>query len=146
MIRAPRLTGALARTLALGGLSLSTLAGCEDDTKYGYFAVDVTLNEQADADFLARIASCGANVEGADIDFAPINTCIAGQVRSRMLGTFEFSTAETSGNVHFRVTVKDIAGMTLAEGVSPDVPINVGQVTRTSVTVVPLPSALMPRM
>ncbi len=143
--------GRLGKTLALAGIGVAGLAGigglsgCEDDTKYSYFAVDVALNDMADADFLARIASCGVNVEGADTDFAPIGVCQAGAVRDRKLGTVEYSTVETSGTVRFKVTVKDIAGMTLAEGTSSDVPITSGAVTRASVTVVPLPAALMPR-
>ena len=140
--------GRLGKTLALAGIGVAGLAGlggCEDDTKYSYFAVDVALNDMADADFLARIASCGVNVEGADTDFAPIGVCQPGAVRDRKLGTVEYSTVETSGTVRFKVTVKDIAGMTLAEGTSSDVPITSGAVTRASVTVVPLPAALMPR-
>jgi hypothetical protein len=140
--------GRLGKTLALAGIGLAGLAGpagCEDDTKYSYFAVDVALNDMADADFLARIASCGVNVEGADTDFAPIVSCQPGAIRDRKLGTVEYSTVETSGTVRFKVTVKDIAGMTLAEGTSSDVPVTSGAVTRASVTVVPLPAALMPR-
>jgi hypothetical protein len=146
-----RARGRLGKALALAGMGLAGLAGigglssCGDDTTYSYFAVDVALNDMADADFLARIASCGVNVEGADSDFAPIASCQPGAIRDRKLGTVEYSTAESSGSVRFKVTVKDIAGMTLAEGTSSDVPITSGSVTRASVTVVPLPAALMPR-
>ena len=52
---------------------------------------------------------------------------------------------ESTGTVRFKVTVKDIAGMTLAEGTSNDVPVTSGAVTRATVTVVPLPAALAPR-
>jgi hypothetical protein len=135
----------LGQTLALVGLGLAGIAGCEDDTKYSYFAVDVALNDMADADFLARIASCGVNVEGADTDFSPIAVCSPGAIRDRKLGTVEYSTVETTGTVRFKVTVKDIAGMTLAEGLSNDVPVTSGAVTRATVTIVPLPAALAPR-
>ena len=135
------------KTLALAGVGLAGigLGGCSDDTTYSYFAVDIALNDMADADFLDRISSCGVNVEGADTDFAPISICQTGAVRDRKLGTVEYSTVETTGTLRFKVTIKDVAGMTLAEGTSNDVPITSGALTRTSVTVVPLPSALMPR-
>lgn len=130
--------------LGLAGLGLLATAGCEDDTKYAYFTVNVTIGDAADQDFLARIATCGANVEGADADFSPL-ACSPGSVRNHQLGTFEWSTSETAGNVRFRVTLKDIAGMDLATGTSADVPIVSGQNTTTSVVAVPLPAALMPR-
>jgi hypothetical protein len=136
----------LGRTLALAGLGLAGIggvSGCEDDTQYSYFAIDVALNDMADADFLARIASCGVNVEGADTDFSSISICQAGAVNDRKLGTVEYSTVETTGTLRFKVTVKDVAGMPLAEGTSTDVPITSGSLTRASVTVVPLPGALM---
>jgi hypothetical protein len=135
----------LGKTLALAGIGLGGIAGCSDDTTYSYFAVDVALNDMADADFLDRIATCGVNVEGADTDFSPISICQPGAVRDRKLGTVEYSTVETTGTLRFKVTVKDVAGMTLAEGTSNDVPITSGALTRASVTVVPLPAALMPR-
>jgi hypothetical protein len=138
----------LCKTLALAGAGLAGVAGfggCGDDTTYSYFAVDIELNDMANPDFLDRISTCGVNVEGADTDFSPIPTCATGAVRDRKLGTVEYSTVEKSGTLRFRVTVKDVAGMTLAEGTSNDVPITSGALTRASVTVVPLPSALAPR-
>jgi hypothetical protein len=133
----------LGKTLALSGFGLAGIAGCSDDTTYSYFAVDIALNDMADADFLARISSCGVNVEGADTDFSPITICQVGAIRDRNLGTVEYSTVETSGTLRFKVTVLDVAGKTLAEGTSNDVAIAGGALTRASVTVVPLPSALM---
>jgi hypothetical protein len=135
------------RTLCgAAGLGLLALAGCEEDPQYSYFAVNVTFNEQASDEILSRIATCGANVEGADTDFVSDLGCRPGSVRGRELGRFEWVTTETSGNVRFRVMMKDIAGVVLAEGSSPDVPITVGTTTQTSVVAAPTPAALMPRM
>jgi len=135
----------LVKLLAVSGLGLAGVAGCGDDTQYSYFSVDVALNDMADADFLARIATCGINVEGADTDFSPIPVCAPGAIRDRRLGTVEYSTVETTGTVTFKVTVKDVAGMTLGEGTSNQVPVTSGSLTKATVTVVPLPAALMPR-
>ena len=136
------LSGAVRVTsLALGGLGLLAASGCEDDTKYAYFSVRVTIAEPADAIFLARIARCGANVEGADSDFASLACAPA---RSRDLGTFEWSTAETMGNVRFRVTLSDGIGTVLGEGVSTDVPIVIGATTPATVVVTPVPPMTMP--
>lgn len=125
-------------------LALAGAAGCENDVNYGYFSVKVTLADTMPEEVLARISSCGANVEGDDLDFAPLD-CRLGQVNSRDIGTFEWSTSST-GTVRFRITVKDITGKDLALGVSGDQRIVPGGTVPVTVEATPTEEALKPRM
>jgi hypothetical protein len=134
--RGGRLLGA---TLALVGV-----AGCESDVKYGYFAVKVTLADTMPAEVLARINSCGVNVEGDDTDFSALN-CSLGKVTSRELGTFEWSTTST-GKVRFLVTIKDVTGKDLAIGMSPDQNIVPNGTVMAFVEAAPTAEALKPPM
>ena len=131
-------------TKLLGAALALATASCESDVKYGYFAVKVTFASTATPEILARINSCGVNVEGADLDFSALD-CGLGRVTSSELGTFEWSTTST-GTVHFRVTVKDVVGRDLGIGVSPDQTIQPNGTVMTFVEVVPTEEALKPRM
>jgi hypothetical protein len=125
-------------------LALVGMAGCESDVKYGYFAVKVTLADTMPTEVLARINSCGVNVEGDDADFSPLN-CSLGKVTSRELGTFEWSTTST-GKVRFLVTIKDVTGKDLAVGMTPDQNIVPNGTVVASVEATPTAEALKPPM
>ena len=127
--------------LLLGALAL-LFAGCESDVKYGYFAVKVTLAENTTPEIMARINSCGVNVEGDDSDFSPLD-CSLGKVTSRELGTFEWSTTST-GKVRFNVVVKDAVGKDLGLGASADQMIVPNGTVMTFVEVKPTAEALKP--
>jgi hypothetical protein len=132
-------------TLVAAGAGALATAGCEDDTKYSYVRVTVTLNEQVTPYYLGRIYSCGANVMGADDDFGPL-ACPPGGVTGRQLGSFEWSSLQTSGTVTFLVTVKDPAGMEIGRGQSGPVVLvpETKDPLTTEVIVIPDPKALMP--
>jgi hypothetical protein len=127
----------LGATLALAGV-----AGCESDVTYGYFAVKVTLADTTTPEIMARINSCGVNVEGDDNDFSALN-CGLGRVTSRDLGSFEWSTT-SSGTVRFKVVVKDVTGKDLGIGMSPDQTILQNGTVMTFVEVKPTDEALKP--
>jgi hypothetical protein len=129
--------------VAAGAGALAT-AGCEDDTKYSYVSVTVSFNDMATPEYLSRVASCGVNVTGADDDFGPL-ACSPGNVTSRQLGTFEWSSLQKSGTVTFLVRVEDPAGMEIGRGESQPVSLVADQMVPASVVIVPDPKALMPR-
>jgi hypothetical protein len=136
------MTAARARA-ALLGLALLGGAGCEQDVDYGYFAVKVTIDQTAPAEWLTSVASCGVNVDGADVDFGSL-ACAEGSLTGHELGVFEWSTSTSSGAVQFTVTFKNALGRVLGAGKSPEVNISPGQMVMTSVVVVPTPESLMP--
>jgi hypothetical protein len=144
-MRALRGFGGVPRTGKLLGAALALLgvAGCESDVKYGYFSVKVTMADTATPEILARINSCGVNVEGDDIDFSALD-CSLGHV-SKEVGTFEWSTTST-GTVRFLVTVKDVTGKDLGTGMSPDQRIVPDGTVPAVVVVNPTPEALKPPM
>jgi hypothetical protein len=127
----------LARPLFPAALASLALLGtsCEDNINYGYFAVKVTLTDAATPEYLARINACGANVLGADQDFSSLN-CRLGQVNSRDLGTFEWSTSAT-GKVQFKVTLTDVTQREIGVGMSEEVTIVPGTMVTTNVVVTP---------
>jgi hypothetical protein len=131
--------------LAAAGAGALAAAGCEDDTKYSYVRVTVSLNDQVTPYYLGRISSCGANVMGADDDFGPLY-CPPGGVTGRQLGAFEWSTLQTSGTVTFVVTLKDPAGMDIGRGESAPVTLvpDTKDPLPAQVVVIPDPKALQP--
>ena len=120
------------------------MTGCQSDTNYGYFTVNVTVADSATPEFLGRIASCGVNVSGDDTDFAPL-TCPAGRVTTKQIGSFEWSTTAT-GKVHFVVNIQDIAANPLGSGDSGEVAIQPGSNVAATVVITPIPKELLPRM
>jgi hypothetical protein len=131
-------------SLALGLLALLALPACRDPIDYGYFAVKVGVDPTAPAEYLARIASCGVNVDGADVDFSSL-ICAEGSVTQHELGVFEWSTSTESGTVTFTVTFEDGIGRFIGRGKSAEVAISPGRTVETTVTVTPDPAALVPR-
>lgn len=131
------------RALAIAGLALLALPACRNDVDYGYFSVKVTVDPTADPAYLASIASCGVNVDGADVDFGSL-ACAEGSVTRHEIGTFEFSTDTSSGNVQFTVTLKNTVGRVLGTGKSAEVAISPGNTVTATVVVVPAPGTLMP--
>lgn len=129
--------------VALGGLALLALPSCRNDVDYGYFSVKVTVNPTADPTYLASIASCGVNVDGADVDFGSL-ACAEGSVTRHEIGTFEFSTNTEGGSVQFTVTLKNAVGRLLGTGKSAEVAISPGNTVTAMVVVVPAPGTLMP--
>ncbi len=129
---------------ALGGLTLLALPACSEPIDYGYFAVKVTVDAPADADYLARIAACGVNVDGVDVDFGSL-ACAENRFTQRELGTFEWSTNTPGGTVEFTVTLKSIIGRVLGTGKSAPVAISPGNTVEASVLVTPAPDALTPQ-
>jgi hypothetical protein len=125
------------------GLALLASAGCEEDVNYGYFAVRVTVDQTATDAWLASVAGCGVNVDGADVDFGSL-ACAEGTLNGRELGVFEWSTSTPSGAVQFTVTFRSGLGRLLGTGKSPEVSISPGKTVETSVVVVPTPASLMP--
>jgi hypothetical protein len=130
--------------LGTASLLLLSASGCESDVKYGYFAVKVTLADTTTPEIMARINSCGVNVEGADSDFSAL-PCTLGGVTSRDLGTFEWSTT-SMGAVRFKITIKDATGKDLALGTSPDQNIVPNGTVMTFVEAKPTEEALKPPM
>ena len=124
------------------GLVLLAGSGCEEEVNYGYFAVRVTVDQTATDPWLARVASCGVNVDGADVDFGSL-ACAEGTLNGPEVGVFEWSTSTTSGTVQFTVTFKSGIGNPLGSGRSPPVSISPGNTVETSVVVVPIPATLM---
>ena len=134
----------LARALmTAGALGLCALPACQDEVDYGYVSVKVLVDSSADADYLGRIASCGVNVDGADVDFSSL-ACAEGRFSRHELGTFEWSTDTSAGSVQFTVTLKDAGWDVLGTGTSTPVSISPGKTVETSVMVVPAPGTLMP--
>ena len=136
---------------ALAGLGLVASAwlgaGCQSDTSYSYFSVKVVIADTPappPAEYLARITSCGVNVDGDDVDFAPLNCTAGGPINSRELGSFEWSTTAT-GTVHFTVNIKDVAAKVIGTGTSADVAIVQGANVTATVVVTPDPKELLPR-
>ena len=129
--------------MALLGLALLAAAGCEKEVDYGYFSVRVTIDQTATPAWLASVASCGVNVDGADEDFGSL-TCVQGSVTSLDLGVFEWSTSAPGGAVQFTVTFKSATGQVLGTGKSPEVDISPGNTVTTGVSVVPTPESLKP--
>ena len=130
--------------LVFAGATALAAGGCEDDTKYSYVAVKLTFNDQATAEYLGKVYCSGVNVTGADIDFGPL-ACFNGNLGSREMGTFEWSSLVTSGTVNFLVVVNDVAGMEIGRGESAPVSLVPNQMVTAQVLVVPDPKALMPR-
>jgi hypothetical protein len=139
---ANRIRGLLA-TAVLGGTLLGAL-GCGESVIYAYFAVDVTIDESANFDFLNRISSCSVVVEGPRQDQGNLN-CIKGAIKDHRLGKFEYSTSASSGSVRFTVVLRDLNGRELARGTSDSVRIVPDELVNASVLVKPLPEALEPR-
>jgi hypothetical protein len=134
----------LARALVTAtALGLCALPACQDDVDYGYFSVKVVVDPSADADYLARIATCGVNVDGADVDFSSL-ACAEGRFTRHELGFFEWSTDTPTGNVQFTVTLKAASWDVLGIGMSAPAAIAPGRTVETIVTVVPAPGSLMP--
>jgi hypothetical protein len=130
--------------LLCGGLLALGLLGCrEEQVDYGYFAVRVSVDQTATEPWLASVASCGVNVDGADVDFGSL-ACAEGSVTGPELGVFEWSTSTTSGTVQFTVTFKSGIGRTLGVGKSAQVAISPGNTVETTVVVVPIPETLIP--
>jgi hypothetical protein len=127
-----------AAALCLGGLAALALPACSQPIDYGYFAVKVSVDPSADAEFLAAIATCGVNVEGADVDFGSLS-CAEGRFTRHELGTFEWSTDTASGNVKFTVTLKNSVGRVVGTGTSSEAAIAPGMTVPSSVLVIPLP-------
>jgi len=125
------------------GLALLGAGGCQEEVDYGYFAVRVTIDQTATDPWLASVASCGVNVDGADEDFGSL-ACSEGALTGHELGVFEWSTSTASGAVQFTVTFKSATGRVLGTGRSPEVSISPGNTVMTSVVVVPTPESLMP--
>jgi hypothetical protein len=128
----------LPRALLLGGLAALALPACSQPVDYGYFAVKVSVDPSADADYLAAIATCGVNVEGADVDFGSLS-CAEGRFTRHELGTFEWSTDTASGNVKFTVTLKNSVGRVVGTGTSSEAAISPGTTVPSSVVVIPIP-------
>ena len=131
----------LVAALALLGSAAAT--GCDEDVKYGYFSVKVTIADTATPEYLGRIASCGVNVEGSDTDFTPLLGCKRGQVTSKELGTLEWST-NTTGAVRFVVRLTDVTDTELGSGMTGDLTIIPDDTVTSSLVVTPTPAALMP--
>ena len=126
-------------------LALALLAGpgCQEDVDYGYFAVRVSVDQTATDAWLARVAHCGVNVDGADVDFGFL-TCAEGTLSGPEVGVFEWSTSTTGGTVQFTVTFKNAIGDTLGTGRSAEASISPGNTVETRVVVVPIPATLIP--
>jgi hypothetical protein len=126
------------------GLGLAAaLPACQDEVDYGYFSVKVVVDQTADTDYLARIATCGVNVDGADADFSSL-ACAEGRFTRHELGTFEWSTDTSNGSVQFTVTLKDSTWAILGTGTSDPAPIEPGRTVETRVLVKPAPGTLTP--
>jgi hypothetical protein len=134
----------LVGALALLGIGVLALGGCEEDVKYGYVAVTVTIADSATPDYLNRVSACGVNVEGADTDFLTNIGCQVGRV-NKNIGTFEWST-NTTGTVRFVVRLTDITNTEVGSGTSADVNIVPNNTVNANVVVTPTPASLMPRM
>ena len=109
--------------LALGGL---TLAGCGQTD---FFSVSVTIDSTVTPGNLQQINQCEVMTSGAvsdQTDFA-LNPAVCGPDTSysnlekdsngdHVLGTFEYGTTKTSGQVHFKVLLKDGSSHTIGQG------------------------------
>jgi hypothetical protein len=129
--------------LLLPSLLAVGLLGCRDDIDYGYFAVKVSVDPSATPEYLMEIASCGVNVDGADVDFGSL-ACAEGRFTTHELGTFEWSTDTQGGTVEFTVTLKNAIGRLWGTGKSTQVAISPGNMVPATVVVTPAPGTLMP--
>jgi len=114
----------LALTLAgLGGIGL---AGCGQTD---YFAVAVTIAANISSGDLQQINRCEVMTSGAvsDQSVFALNPSVCGPDTNytgldkdsngdNVLGTFEYGTTKTSGQVHFKVLLKDGSSNTIGQG------------------------------
>ena len=118
--------------LALAGLTLAA-SGCGQTD---YFAVAVTIDSRISSGNLQQIAQCEVKASGAVSDQSTfvLNYSVCGSETNytgldkdsngdNVLGTFEYGTTKTSGQVHFQLQLKDGSRNTIGQG---DVDANVG--------------------
>jgi type 1 fimbria pilin len=112
--------------LALVGLIGGGLTGCGQTD---YFAVAVTVASNVSSGDLQQIAQCEVMTSGAvsdQTDFV-LNYSVCGPDTNytglekdsngdNVLGTFEYGTTKTSGQVHFKILLKDGSRNTIGMG------------------------------
>lgn len=112
--------------LALGGLTMAGLTGCGQTD---YFAVAVTIAANVSSGDLQQIAQCEVMTSGAvsdqsdfvlsysvcgpDTNYVGLEKDMNGD---NVLGTFEYGTTKTSGQVHFKILLKDGSRNTIGQG------------------------------
>src|SRR5687768_13035928 len=135
------------KRVALLAVLLGAL-GCaeEDDRVYTYFQVKVKVDEPSvpfELNRLVRYCSAEAHtprgVKGIDLPCPPRNVPYD-------LGTFEYSTTLTQGQVTIRVVLSDVNVKPLAEGSTGPLDIVAGRSIDASVLVKGIPGALPPVM
>jgi hypothetical protein len=132
----------LAGSAALLAGALLGATGCEENVNYGYFLVDVTVNQAASQEFLDRIAVCGVTVldsEGNSIAEDSLK-CPKCSVTTHKIGTIDWSTKRTGGAVQFVVTVNSIENdptRLLGKGMSSTLSISPNGVVKGTVDVTP---------
>jgi len=134
MIRVPSLGGALLV------LSLAA-AGCEKNSTYTYFNIDVTLDQRTISnDLLDTISACAA------LAATPMRTdtadlrCMRHKIQPH-LGTFQYTTSLTSGAITFSVIMTSFDGTQVAQGQTAPIGIVPGGTTSGSIMVEAIPGA-----
>jgi hypothetical protein len=130
--------------LAVGVALAAPGTGCDRDVTYSYFDVGVTLDRTSadpiDDELLAVVEGCAAVAENGDRRETADLHCVRGSIPTD-LGTFQYTTKQTTGTVTFSVTLKSYWGAIVARGESPPIGIVPGNKVMTSLVVKALPNA-----
>lgn len=110
----------------------AAMVGCSDDTEYAYFSINVKLSPAIDDDTRRTIAACSLTVEGDDTDFVALPCRLNGVPYE--VGTAEFSTNKTRGQLKFVAVMRNLNSEIIAQGESPLVAIVPNMLTATTIT------------
>jgi hypothetical protein len=123
------LCGLLAAAVMLGS------AGCSKNATYTYVDVHVSIDQQTISDTqLDSVFSCEFQVIGAEVSGSMNLPCRSNQV-PRDVGTFQWTSNASTGDLQFRVRVFDGNLVVLGEGTSEAVAVAHGKHLQTSVLV-----------
>jgi hypothetical protein len=114
------------RRLAPLALALALLPACDEPVTYSYFQIHVHLDATVGLELLDRVQAC-AVVAQTPVREDSADLGCRRHMTTGDLGTFEYTTALTSGAVKFLLVVNDFNGDPIARGETAPIQIQVGK-------------------
>lgn len=114
------------RHLVGAALLLGLLPACEEQVTYSYFVVQARMDRSVDFALLDRINACAVLAQTPQREDTADLRCRRHMVMNE-LGTFEYTTALTSGSIKFVLIANDFNGQLLVRGETPPLDILVGK-------------------